>query len=117
VSTSDAYTLDATDVALALQIDANNATTPLSGDTVNCRISYSCGDVLGDSSDDFDTDKSSDLVCVLNTYATDSWGEDPARRTIALPIGVKAFKLKVDAPQGNSQNIVVRAMVAYQRSA
>ena len=114
---SDAYTFDATDIQAAIQVYASNGGTPASGDTVNCRMLYTCGDVLGDSGDDYDTARSGELIAVLDTYGTDSWGENPALRTMQIPVGAKGFKLQLDAPQGNSRTITCRAMISVQRSA
>jgi hypothetical protein len=47
-------------------------------------ILWTSGDILGDSASDYDTVEHAQLLCVLDTYATNTPGEDPARRTIPL---------------------------------
>jgi hypothetical protein len=116
---SDTFTFDATDIAAAVTITADNAGTPASGDIVDIYIKWSTGDVLGDTGDDFDTSEHAEYLGRLDTVAANTPGEDPARRTFSLNhmIGAKAFKLSVEAPQAASRNVVVRAMVATQRAA
>lgn len=116
-STSDAFTFDATDGAASIQVDANNAGTPASGDILNVRIAWTTGDVLGDTADDYDTSEHAQLLMVLDTYGTNTPGEDPARKTVDIPTSAKGFKLVVDSPNAATRNMVVRARVTTQRYA
>lgn len=116
-SDSDAFTFDATDIAAALQVDANNAGTPASGDVLNVYVKYTTGDILGDSADDFDTDEHALFLGTLNTFGSDTPGEDPARKTWEIPVAPKGFKLSVDSPNAATRNMVVRARVITQRAA
>lgn len=113
---SDALTLNAEDWAGALQISADNAGTPASGDVCDVYVAWTTGDILGDSSDDFDTDEHAEWVGRLDTYATNTPGEDPARRTWPLTVaGKKALKVGVICPLAATRNIVVRARLLTHR--
>jgi len=113
-SDSDAFTLNAADGPVAVQISADNASTPASGDVLNVYVKYTTGDILGDSGDDYDTTKGATFLGQLDTYSTN--GEDPIRRTYDLrSCGKKGVKISVDAPQGATRNIVVRARIVTNR--
>ncbi len=115
-STSDAFTFNIEDWDGAIQVNADNGGTPASGDIVNVYIAYTSGDVLGDSGSDYDTTEHAIKLGVLNTYGTDTPGEDPARRTFPLPtMAPLGGKLIVDAPQGASRTITVRARLVTHR--
>lgn len=116
-ATSDAFTFDASDWAAAVQINADNNGTPASGDTVSVYILWTTGDILGDSGSDYDTVEHAQLLWTLDTYATNTPGEDPARKTIPLDnIAALGFKLyAVNNSAGRA--ITVRARVATQRGA
>lgn len=113
---SDAITLNAEDWRGALEINADNAGTPASGDTCSVYVGWSLGDVLGDSGDDFPTDEYGEYLCLLDTYATNTPGEDPARCVVPLDVaGKKALKIGVVCPQATSRNITVRARLLTHR--
>lgn len=116
---SDAYAFDATDVSAVLQISADNQGTPASGDTLAVYLKMTTGDILGDSGDDYDTNEHAILLGRLDTYSTNTPGEDPARKSfpIDFAIGAKAVKVSVIGAQAATRNIVVRARIAYQRAA
>ena len=101
----------------AIQINADNDGTPASGDTVAVYILWTTGDILGDSGSDYDTVEHAQLLCTLDTYATNTPGEDPARKTIPLDnIAALGFKLyAVNNSAGRA--ITVRARVVTQRGA
>lgn len=114
---SDAITVDPSCVALSIQLSADNAGTPASGDTVEFRIRWSAGDVLGDTGNDYDTAEHSQFLALLDTYATNTPGEDPARRTYNIPLVSQSFQITAQGAQSNLRNIVVRARVEEQRAA
>ena len=116
-ATSDAHTFNASDWSAAIQINADNDGTPASGDTVAVYILWMTGDILGDSGSDYDTVEHAQQLCVLDTYATNTPGEDPARKTIPLDnIAALGFKLyAVNNSAGRA--ITVRARVVTQRGA
>lgn len=118
ISWSDAITFNATDVAGGLMVSADNAGTAASGDTMEVWIAYTAGDVLGDTGDDYATDEHATYCGVLDTFATNTPGEDPARR--AIPIDVVSFKgckIGVKAAQAATRNIVARVRLHTQRAA
>jgi hypothetical protein len=113
---SDAISLNIEDWDGALQVSADNSGTPASGDTVDVYVKWTTGDVLGDSSDDYDTDEHSESVCRLDTFSTNTPGEDPARMTVPLNIsGKKGLKVSVVAAQGASRAITFRARLVTHR--
>ena len=113
---SDAVTLNAGDLAGSVSLSADNAGSPASGDVVNVYVKWSNGDLLGDSGDDYDTDEHAEFLCQLDTYATNTPGEDPARITVPLSVaGRKAFKISAVAPQGASRAITLRVRLGTQR--
>jgi len=115
---SDAMALTVLDDAYQLQVSADNAGTPASGDTCVVYVARTTGDILGDSGADFDTDEHSEFVMVLDTYAANSPGEDPARKTVPVDItGCTAYKVGVLCAQAATRNIVVRARMGCQRPA
>ena len=116
-STSDAFAFNASDWSAAIQINADNNGTPASGDTVDVYILWTTGDILGDSGDDYDTVEHAQRLCRLDTYATNTPGEDPARVTIPLDnIAAKGFKIYA-ANNSAGRAITVRARIITQRGA
>lgn len=115
---SDAFTFDATCIGATIQVSADNAGTPAAGDVVYFFLSYTSGDLLGDSGDDYDTDEHSVPLGMVDTVAANVPGEDPARKTLQLPTTVpKGAKLLALAPQSASRNITIRARLTEQRAA
>jgi len=96
-----------------IQVSADNAGTPASGDVCNVYIGYTSGDVLGDSGNDFDSDKHAQFLLQLDTYSTN--GEDPARKSAPIRTGATGYRLGVQCPQAATRNIVVRARMATHR--
>lgn len=115
--TSDAFAIDATTIAASIQISVDNAGTPASGDTLTAQIAYTNGDVLGDSGDDYDTTEHAAPFMVLDTFTTNTPGEDPARKTGPIGIAMKGGKLIVTCPNAATRNMVVRARLIEKRSA
>jgi hypothetical protein len=116
-STSDAFTFDASDWAAAIQLSADNNGTPASGDTVDFYILWTSGDILGDTGSDYDTVEHAPRLCRLDTYATNSPGEDPARVTIPLD-NIAALGGKIYAVNNSAgRAITVRARLVTQRGA
>ena len=112
---SDAFSYNVEDWDAELQVNADNAGTPASGDTCSVYVAYTTGDILGDTGDDFSSAEHSEFVMMLDTYATNTPGEDPANRTSPLRTAPKAFKVGVSCPNAASRNIVVRARVITHR--
>lgn len=113
---SDAVTLNVEDWDASVELSADNSGTPAAGDTVDVYVKWSNGDILGDTGDDFDTDEHAEFLTRLDTYSTNTPGEDPARRTVPLMVsGKKAFKLSVVANQGGTRAVTFRARLATHR--
>ena len=114
---SDAFAIDATTIAASIQVSADNAGTPASGDTVTAQIAYTTGDLLGDSGDDYDTTEHAAPLMVLNTYGSNTPGEDPAVKTGPIGIAAKGGKLIITCPQAATRSITIRARLIEKRSA
>lgn len=115
---SDAYTFDDTAIGAGIEISVDNAGTPASGDYVDLYIKYTTGDVLGDTGDDYETDEYATPLGRIDTLASNTPGEDPARRAYVLnPLAFKGFKLSYKANQAATRNLVIRAMVSEKRAA
>ena len=115
VVTSDAFTFNAEDWDAELQVNADNAGTPASGDTCDVYIAYTTGDILGDSSSDYATTEHAEYLGRLDTVAANTPGEDPASRTVRIRTAPLGFKILASCPQAASRNIVVRARVVTHR--
>ena len=114
---SDVVTLDATCVSLAITVSADNAGTPASGDTAVWRIQWSTGDVLANTGDDYDTSEHAQYLTTLDTYSTNTPGEDPARRTVIVDVVAQKFKLAVTCANAATRNVTVAARIDEQRAA
>lgn len=113
--TSDAMAFSAEDWDVDLQVTADNSGTPASGDIVSVWVAWSSGDILGDSGDDYDTTEHAEFLGTLNTFATDTPGEDPARKTWHIASASKGCKVIVSTPNAATRSIVVRARLIAHR--
>lgn len=114
---SDVITLDDTCVALSIQLSADNAGTPASGDTAVWRIQWSNGDVLANTGDDYDTSEHAQFLAQLDTFATNTPGEDPARITVTVTPVSKKFKLACTCANAATRNVTIAARIDEQRAA
>lgn len=114
---SDTITLDPTCVGLAISLFANNASSPASGDTAVWRIQWSTGDVKADTGDDFDTAEHAQYLTTLDTYSTNTPGENPAQRTISVDVVAQKFKLSCNCAQAATRNVTISARIEEQRAA
>lgn len=113
---SDAVTLNVEDWDASLQVSADNSGTPASGDVVDVYVLWTNGDILGDSGDDYDTSEHAEFLCRLDTFATNTPGEDPARKTVPLQVsGKKALKVSAVAAQGGTRAVTFRARLVTHR--
>ncbi len=113
---SDAFLFDVEDWEAEVQVNADNAGTPASGDVCNVFIAYTTGDILGDSGNDYATVEHSEFVTQLDTLATSNPGEDPASRSFPVRTAALGFKVGVHCPLSGVRNIVVRARVVTHRA-
>lgn len=115
---SDTIILEDNTVALSVQLSANNQGTPASGDTAVWRIQWSNGDVLADSGDiDYDTSEHAQFLAQLDTYVTNTPGENPARMTVSVTPVAKKFRLSCNCAQGATRSVIIAARVDEQRAA
>ena len=113
---SDEIAFHVEDLSAAIQVSADNQGTPASGDVVRVYAKWTTGDVLGDSGNDYDTSEHAELIAVLDTFSTNTPGEDPARKTVSIDVAdMVGMRLSVEAPQGATRSIVVRARVVTYR--
>jgi hypothetical protein len=108
---SDAMAIDSTCVAISVSVRCDNQGTPASGDVLNVYVKWSNGDLdAGGGADDFDSDEYAMFLMQLDTYATNTPGEDPCTRTLPIdPKMGKAFKLSVDSPNAATRNMLLAA--------
>lgn len=114
---SDVFTLDASCVAVAIQLSADNQSTPSSGDTAVWRIQWTTGDILGDTGDDYDTSEHAQFLAVLDTVAANTPGEDPVRRTVLVEPVTQKFKLACTCANAATRNVIIAARVEEMRAA
>lgn len=112
---SDAFTFHADDWEAEVQVDANNAGTPATGDVCDVYIAYTTGDILGDSGSDYTSVEHSEFATRLDTVTANTPGEDPANRSFPVRTAPLGFKVGVSCPQAASRNIVVRARIVTHR--
>ena len=62
---SDAFLFNIEDWEAELQVNADNAGTPASGDTCSVYVAYTTGDILGDSGNDYTSVKQSEFAMFL----------------------------------------------------
>lgn len=111
--TSDAFTLDATCIAAAVSLKADNSTTPASDDIIYFWLLQTSGDPDGTGSDEYDTTGHALLLAVLRTNT-----EDPAIKTVPLPIPAKGGKIYAEGiTAGTTNAITVSATITEQRAA
>lgn len=116
VVSSDAFLFNVDDWDAEVEVNALNNGTPSSGDVCDVYVAYTTGDVLGDSGDDFATTKNAEFLFRLDTVAANTFGENPARRSMRIRTGAKGFKLYFSCPQAASRTITVRALINTHRS-
>lgn len=115
--TSDAITLDATCINAQIHLKADNSTTPASDDIIYFWLLQTGGDPDGTGADEYDaaTSHSALLLAVLDTSQTSN---DPAFKTVPLPIPQKSAKLWAEgATAGTTNSITVSATITEQRAA
>lgn len=109
---SDARTIHADAVQASLQVSADNAGTPASGDTVDLWIAWS------PDASTYDTEEHAQWLGKLDTYGSNDPGEDPARKTFTLNVsGKQAFKLLARGNQSASRNVTLSAIYNEHRMA
>ena len=111
--TSDEINLDATCVAAQISLKADNSTTPAADDQIDFYLLQTSGDPDGASTDEFDTVGHATFLARLDTN-----DEDPAGKTVALPIPQKGAKLyATGADSGSTNAVTVSATITEHRAA
>ena len=108
-ATSDTIALSSNSVAAQMPLKSDHSGSPLSGDTVDFYILYSTGDPDGSTSDEFDTSGHALHLAILDLNV-----EDPAQKTVDIPVSAKSFKIYVDnnsATPGSSGVITCSAEI------
>jgi len=113
---SDEFLFHVEDWNAVVQLYADNSGTPASGDTIDFSIAFTTGDILGDSGNDYDTTEHALPLTKLNTYSTDTPGEDPAMFTVPIETVALGFKI-IAKSNAASNSITVRARVVTRRPA
>ena len=86
--TSDAHTFSSNSVAAMITIKADHSGTPATGDTVDFFLLYTTGDPDAASSDEYDSVGHGMHIASLDTNA-----DDPAIKTVEIPVSAKGFKV------------------------
>lgn len=118
-TTSDAFTFDSTDVAALISLYGSTAGTPATGDNIDFYIAWTTGDVLGaGGADTYDSVEHAQFLMRIDNYPTDTPGEQPAQRTIPIPVAAKGFKvIAVTSAAAATRNQTFAARVLTQRAA
>ncbi|MDC0910996.1 hypothetical protein OAQ45_00290 [Candidatus Marinimicrobia bacterium] len=90
-TTSDAIALSSNSVAAQITLKSDHSGSPSSGDTVDFYILYSTGDPDGLTTDEFDTSGHALHLAILDLNI-----EDPAQKTVDIPVSAKSFKIYID---------------------
>jgi hypothetical protein len=115
IAWSDAFALNVEDWEAEILLSADNQGTPANGDVADFYIGYTSGDILGGGGDDFPTDEHAEFLARLDTYGSNTPGEDPARCARPVRTSASGFRIGVICPQAGTRNIVVRARVVTHR--
>jgi len=104
-ATSDAHTFDASSVSAMITVKANHGGTPASGDTVDFFLLYTTGDPDAASTDEYDSSGHGMHIATLDTNT-----DNPAIKTVEIPVSAKGFKVYAKNNDSNS-DITVSAEV------
>lgn len=111
--TSLEVNLDATCINAQVELKAKNSTTPAADDQIHVRLLQTSGDPDGTGADEFDTTGHALLLAILDTN-----DEDPAIKTVPLPIPQKGLKLYFEGVTAGTTNaITVSATITEQLAA
>jgi len=99
-----------------LQVNADNVGTAASGDVCTVYVAYTNGDILGDGGNDFASTEHAEFLMQLDTFPTNTPGEDPANRSSPIRTGATGFKVGLSCPQAATRNIVARARLVTHRA-
>lgn len=119
VATSDAFAFNDADVSAQLTLYASTASTPATGDYVDFYVLWTTGDGTGGGgADNFDSQEHAQFLYRLNNYASDTPGEQPAQRTVQIPVAAKGFKIQaIASANAGTRNQTIAVRVSTQRAA
>lgn len=86
--TSDAHTFSSNSVTAMITVKADHSGTPASGDTVDFFLLYTTGDPDAASSDEYSSAGHGMHIASLDTNT-----DDPAIKTVEIPVSAKGFKV------------------------
>ena len=109
-TTSDAHTFDSTSVSAMVTVKGDNDGTPSSGDTMDFYLLYTTGDPDGAGADEYDTVGHAMHVSTLDTNS-----DDPARKTVEIPVSAKGFKIY--AVNNSAGNAITVSTEVYETKA
>lgn len=110
VQVSDEISLNDYAVGLSITMNANNQGTPASGDTAIFKIRWATDGT------NFDTDEHAQHLYTLDTYATNTPGEDPAQRTIGIARRGGKCKITVECANAATRNMLVDVSIEDERT-
>jgi len=111
--TSEEFNLDATCVSAQITLKADNSVAPAADDQIDFWLIQTSGDPDGAGADEFDTVKHVKHLARLDTNL-----EDPAIKTVPLPIPQKGGKIYAEGVTSGSTNaITVSATITELRAA
>ena len=109
--TSDIVTIDATTIKARITLKADNSTTPATDDQIFCWVLESSGDPDGASTDEYSTADHGTFLASLDTS-----GEDPAIKTVDLPLLQKGLKIYAEGITAvTTINMTVSATITEQK--
>jgi len=110
--TSDIVTIDATTINARITLKADNSTTPAADDQIYFWALESSGDPDGASTDEYSTVSHGTLLAIVDTAA-----EDPAIKTVELPLPQRGLKIYAEGTSAGSTNAVtVSATITEQKA-
>ena len=110
--TSDIVTIDATTINARITLKADNSTTPAADDQIFFWVLESSGDPDGASTDEYSTSAHGTFLAALDTQV-----DDPAVKTVDLPLPQKGLKIYAEGTTAGTTNAVtVSATITEQKA-
>jgi len=110
--TSEEVNLNAACVNARITMKADNSTTAAADDQIYFWLVETSGDPDGTGTDEFGTSGHAHLLAILDTN-----NEDPAIKTVALPLPQDGLKIIAEgATAGTTNSITVSATITEQRA-
>jgi hypothetical protein len=97
--TSDAFTI--TDTTARILLKADNSTTPATDDQIYFWLIETSGDPDGTGTDEYSSAGHAELLAILDTN-----DEDPALKTVQLPLPHKSGKIYAEGSSAGTTNAI-----------